>query len=99
MGWLPRPSAPAMATLATPVTEGGRDRAVKGGPSFSDFLVFVISVSGPCVCPIVTALSVFFIRPEYMLPFTVFPLSYTFDASQRDRFDLIDSMILDLFIS
>ena len=76
-----------MATLATPVTEGGQDRAVKGGPSFSEFWFFVISVSGPCVCPTVTALSVFFIRPEYMLPFTVFPLSYTFDASQRYRFD------------
>ena len=37
---------------------------------------FVISVRGPCVCPIVTALSVFFIWLEYMLVlFTVFIVS------------------------
>ena len=47
MGWLPRPSAPAMATLATPVTEGGRDWAVKGGPSFSEFWFLLLVSQGP----------------------------------------------------
>ena len=36
-----------MATLATPVTEGGRDRAVKGDPSFSEFWFLLLVSQGP----------------------------------------------------
>ena len=65
---------------------------MKGGPSFSEFWFFVISVLGPCVCPSVTALSVFLIRPEYMLlPFFYFLM---FDESHDRSIDRFDDSVI-----